>query len=108
LFPKSEKHKLFDIYYEDYNVASAVGVGLWLLSHSLIKDQDYNYVRVFQTNGHEWVLYEINEKIVKKTKFFSPKVKGTKQENYKPKFYDDYYHIQAVIGLIRYSLSKIK
>ena len=105
MFARSEKHPFFDINREDYNIASAVGVGLWLLAHSIVKDKDVNYVRIFQTNGHDWVLYEINQSIVKKTKFFTPKIKVAPINHYKPRFYDDYYHIQAVIGLIRYALS---
>lgn len=67
-------------------------------------NQDIEFVRAFHTNGHEWCLYEIHENYVKRTSFFKPKMVSV-PINYTPKFYDDYSHIQAVIGLIRFAMN---
>ncbi len=77
---------------------------------------DVEYIKGLFTNGHDWALYEVHENYVKKTDFFRPKMPYNKEKagyngqnghnSYMPKIFDDYGHLQAVIGLIRYAMSK--
>jgi hypothetical protein len=64
------------------------------------------------TDGHRWKLYEIHRTHVKKSKFFTPNpdsrinnkflksVKATRD----PRFFDDYEHMLAVIGMLRFAM----
>lgn len=80
--------------------------------------KDFVYVRGMQTNGHDWKLFEVNDLYVKKTTFYKPKNKfylkrddreGLLRPNnsLRPFIWEDNYHMSSIIGLIRFTLSKI-
>lgn len=96
--------------FERFNQAQIVAIGYSLLTNcKLLKSDDgeeVQHIRALHTNGHDWALYEIHDNFVKKTNFFKPKVHN-RDADYYPRFYDNYNHMQAVLGLIRYALSII-
>jgi hypothetical protein len=67
---------------------------------------DIQCIKAIQTNGHEWCLFEVHEDYVKKTTVFKPNMIA-RPKNYTPKIFDDFEHLKAVLGLIRYGLSKL-
>lgn len=68
---------------------------------------EYSYVRGFHTNGSDWKLFEVHERIIKKTDFFQPtKKSSTSKRGFRPYIFEDINHIMSVIGLIRFALSK--
>lgn len=103
IFPNYETSKAKLLNYEVYNVNKLVGTCLALLNHSMAVDSSIQHVRGFFTNGHEWALYEVHKEYVKRTNFFRPKYRG-KDKYYFAKFFDDFEHIKAILGLIRYAL----
>jgi hypothetical protein len=103
IFPSYEKSRGKLLNYEIYNVNQIVGSSLALLEISSGIDSTIDHVRSFFTNGHEWALYEVHREYIKRTNFFRPNYKG-KDKYYSAKFYDDYDHIKAILGLIRYGL----
>lgn len=106
IFPNLTKHIFSGFQEEDFNENQIIGTALWLLSHSKIPDADLQFIRLLHTNGHKWKLYEVHEQYVKKTKFFNPSVIGVRKDPTKlVKFFDDYNHIQTILGLIRFALS---
>jgi len=105
IFPNYEKSKAKLLNYEVYDINQMIGVSLALLNISSMIDSSVSHVRSFFTNGHEWALYEIHKDFVKRTNFFKPSYVG-RDKYYTPKFFDDYNHIKAVLGLIRYALCK--
>ena len=56
-----------------YPLTQAVSAGLWCLRNMSTIDNQIQYARCIQTDGHRWKLYEIHETHVKKTKFFEPR-----------------------------------
>jgi hypothetical protein len=106
IFPNVSKNRIVKGYIETHLDSQIVGTAYCLLKNYKLNfnSKDVEYVRAFQTNGHEWCLFEVHENYVKKTNFFSPQKKNKSQNDYS-RFYDDYNHIQAVIGLIRFALS---
>jgi len=108
IFPNLRKHYFSHMVEETFNINQVVGTAMWLLSHSKIPDPDMQFIRLFHTNGHKWCLYEVHEQYVKKTKFFTPSSIGVRKDpNKLLKFYDDYNHMQTILGLIRFALSNI-
>ncbi len=105
MFPNYEKSRAKLLNYEVYNINQLIGVSLAILNISSVTDPTIDHVRSFFTNGHEWALYEVHKDFVKRTNFFRPNYKG-KDKYYTPKFFDDYDHIRAILGLIRYALCK--
>ncbi len=109
VFPKYIKEE--SQFYERYNNAQIVGIAYSLLKNYKINysDNQIEYVKALQTNGHDWCLFEIHEHLVKRTNFFRPSLplslRNDSNNQYMPKFYDDFDHIRAVLGLIRYALS---
>lgn len=78
-----------------------VAVGLSLIANAkATKDENYQHVKVIQTNGNDFRLIEVHENYVKKTEFFSPSKNN--------KIYNDYGHLRTTLGLIRFALSKIQ
>ena len=108
IFPNTKKHIFTELIEDNFNVSQVVGTAMWILSHSKIPDPDLQFVRLFHTNGHKWCLYEVHEQYVKRTKFFIPSVVGERRDKSKLiKFFDDFNHIQNILGLIRFALSKL-
>ena len=89
---------------EHYNYHSYVGAGHWIYRKLKEVDNNAQYGRVLVTNGHKWCLFEIHSDHVKKTDFFVPKMPEKGKEG---AFVDDWYHVQAILGLIRFSLGGI-
>ena len=103
---------VFSEWLEQYNDAKLVGQCLYFLKETQIKTNfapEYNFVRGFHTNGHDWKLFEVHNTNVKKTKFFKPsyQVKANTEKCYfRPYIYDDINYIKTIIGLIRFAMSK--
>ena len=51
-------------------------------------DPTIEYVRLLQTDGHRWRLYEVHRSHVKKTKFFEPRKDLRKANNKLVRFTD--------------------
>ncbi|CDW81482.1 UNKNOWN [Stylonychia lemnae] len=111
-FPIQETNFYAPFQHEKFSISQAISCGLWSLEHMNDIDPSIEYVRVLQTDGHRWKLYEIHRTHVKKTKFFEPRA-DLRQNSYKNKvvrntqqgrFFDDYEHMLSVIGLIRYAM----
>ncbi len=109
--PKYYYSKVAEDYLEQYNDSSIVGMCLFFIkemqkqsNHTYSKNSVY--VRGLQTNGHDWKLFEVNDLFVKKTNFYKPKSKF-QNSTLRPFIWEDAYHMSSVIGLIRFTLSKI-
>ncbi len=106
IFANVTKEPITKSYLEIYSEPQIVGTAYCLLKNYQLNfdSNEVEYVRAFHTNGHQWCLYEVHENYVKKTNFFTPQ-KLTHNKNSYPRFHDNYNHIQAVLGLIRFALS---
>ena len=105
LIPVVKTKKVFNtlgnIFTEEWNLAEAVGAGLWALDNMKAVDskKEIKFSRVLQTSGNTWRLYEFDDKGgFKKTGYYVPK-------NQFKKIYDDIEMQEIVIGLIRFALS---
>jgi hypothetical protein len=104
IFPAEVKPFLNHESYQRYNMPQLVGICYAMLTDFKARNLDIDHIRAFHTNGTEWCLYEIHDNYVKKTKFFrSERIKLDKQ---RAQIYEDTQHVEAVIGLLRYALSK--
>lgn len=108
LIPVVLSHKTFsslgNISAESWNLAEAVGAGLWALDNMKAVDEknEINFSRVLHSNGNIWRLYEFDNKGgFKKTGFYVPK-------NQFQKIYEDTEMQVLVVGLIRFSLGSLK
>lgn len=99
-------------YEEFFNSAQVVGIGYSILTNCKILDEKVEHVRAFHTNGHIWQLHEIFDNFTKKTNFFKPatntNISNLRNEiTFQPKFWEDFNHIQTILGLIRYALCNL-
>lgn len=101
------RHRFLDTpeKFEDYSVPQVVGICSALLTNFRSRNLEIDHIKAFHTNGSEWILYEVHDNYVKKTKIYESKRKLNSKE--KAKIYEDLSHAQVIIGLIRYALSKI-
>ena len=103
IFPQTRK--LFDNEYEDFNLPQIVGIGWSLLNDFKAREIQVDHIKAFITNGSDWSLFEIHDNYVKKTKLFQSKSKNNL--NQIKLIYEDISHVQNIVGLIRYALSKL-
>jgi len=93
-------NKLANVYTDEWNLAEAVGAGLWALDNmkAVDKNNEIQFSRVLQTNGNIWKLYEFDSTGgFKKTGYYTPK-------NQFKKIYEDFEMQEIVTGLIRFAL----
>jgi hypothetical protein len=96
-------NKSINVYTDEWNLAEAVGAGLWALDNmkAVDKNNEIEFSRVLQTNGNIWRLYEFDNKGgFKKTGFYTPK-------NQFNKIYEDFEMQEIVLALIRFSLGEL-
>jgi len=84
---------------DEFNICEAVGAANWTLTNAAAIDPNVKKVRILQTNGHAWRMYEFdNEGEIKKTGIYKPSGPGLYT-----KIYDDPELQEVVLGLIRHA-----
>ena len=103
IFPQTYNFMNIKENYEDFSLPQMVGICNALLTDFKSRELGIDHVKALHTNGSEWILYEVHDNYVKRTKMFESRKKVNSKD--KAKIYEDLSHAQSIIGLIRYALS---
>jgi hypothetical protein len=103
IFPQAYNFMKVKENFEDYNLSQMVGICAALLTDFQSRELGIDHIKALHTNGSEWILYEVHDNYVKKTRMFESMRKVNKKDS--AKIYEDLAHAEVIIGLIRYALS---